>query len=123
AIDELTDLDDRAEQKRAKAKESYEQLQEQSRQKEIETRTEQMIRRKAEFEDTAKRLRDSLEVLQKSDGHDDWNSRADRIVREAQAFCDEHPNADIEAEILARSIPAYRDLFLEADTRAEAAEA
>lgn len=121
-IDELTDLDDRAQAKRDTAKKSYEAMQEQTRQREAQETTKRQQGRAAEFDETTRRLRGELEVLKKVDGHDEWNARADRIVKEAKAFLDEHPDADPEAEILARAVPAYRDLFLGADERAEKAE-
>lgn len=121
-IDELTDLDDRAQVKRDKAKESYKQLQEQDQQRKSEETARRAQTRAAEFDETTRRLSGELEVLKHADGHDEWNARADRIVREAKAFVNEHPNADIEAEILSRAVPAYRDLFIQADARAEAAE-
>lgn len=121
-IDELTDLDDRAQAKRDTAKKSYEALQEQEKHRAAEEATKRQQGRAAEFDETTRRLRGELEVLKKVDGHDEWNVRADRIVKEAKAFLDEHPDADPEAEILARAVPAYRDLFLNADERAEKAE-
>lgn len=121
-IDELTDLDDRAEAKRADARKSYEEMKEQERQREIAGKTKQREMRRAEFGDTVQRLRGKLEVLTKAEGHDEWNSRADRIIRDAEEAVEANPTLDIEAEILARSIPAYRDLFLQADSKLEASE-
>lgn len=123
AIDDLNDLDERAQEKRDKAKESYAELREREKQNELEANAKRTQSRGLEFDDTVRRLRGSLEVLNKSDGHDNWNSRADTIVKEAKAFVDEHPEADIEAEILARSIPAYRDLFIQADATVQKHEA
>lgn len=118
-IRELTDLDARAQEKREKAKDSYKQLQEQDQQRKSEEAARRAQTRAGEFDETTRRLRGELEVLKHADGHDEWNARADRIVREARAFVDEHPSADIEAEILSRAVPAYRDLFIQADERAE----
>lgn len=115
AIDDLNDLDERAQEKRDKAKASYAELQEQEKKRDIEAKSQRAQSRGIEFDDTVRRLRGTLEVLNKADGHDKWNERADTIVKDARTFVDEHPNADIEAEILARSIPAYRALFLESD--------
>lgn len=121
-IDELTDLDERADAKRAKSKESYEELQKQTKQKELETVEQRNRARKTEFEEVSRRLRGELEVLTEVAGNDQWTTRAKSIVQEAREHVEAHPEADIEAEILARSIPAYRDLFLQADKQVEAHE-
>lgn len=117
AIDDLNDLDERAQAKRDTAKESYAKIQEQDKQRAMETQSQRAHARGLEFESTVREMRGTLEVLNKADGHDDWNARSESIVKEAKAFVDEHPGADIRAEILARSLPAYRDLFLQSDAR------
>ncbi len=118
-VETIQDLDRRADQKRGAAKEEYAQLQEREKQRGLEAKSKRTQARGLEFDSTVSRLRGSLEVLNKVDGHDDWNARADTIVKESKAFVDEHPEADIEAEILARSVPVYRDLFLESDAKVE----
>lgn len=119
AIDELNDLDERAQVKRDAAKKSYDELREKDRQREAETNATRAKSRGLEFDDTVRRLRGELEVLKKVDGYDDWNTRSDTIVKEAKAYVDEHPEADIEAEILSRTTAAYRDMFLQADKLVE----
>lgn len=118
-IDELTDLDERAEAKRAEAKQSYEKLKETERQRESETASKRLESRGREFDDTVRRLRTELEVLQKADGFDGWNARGDKIVKDSKEYVDAHPDADIEAEILSRTVAAYRDDFLKADRQNE----
>lgn len=123
AIDELNDLDERAQAKRDAAKKSYDEIREQERQREIEEGASRSKKRSVEFSEVSRRLTDGLEVLKKVDGFDDWNARADRILKESREYVDANPGADIEAEILSRAVPAYRDLFLESDSAREAAEA
>lgn len=122
AVDELNDLDERAQTKRDAAKKSYDEIREQERQREIEEGANRSKKRGVEFSEVSRRLTDELEVLKKVDGFDDWNARADRILKESREYVDANPGADIEAEILSRAVPAYRDLFLESDERATAAE-
>lgn len=122
AVDELNDLDERAQQKRDAAKKSYDDLKEQERQRGIEDSATSARKRGIEFDEVSRRLTDGLEVLKQADGFDEWNARAKRIISEARAHVDTHPQSDIEAEILARVVPAYRDMFVEADRRAEELE-
>lgn len=122
AIDELNDLDERAQAKRDAAQDSYKQLQEQEKQRAAEESAKRQQGRAAEFADTLRRLRGELEVLQKVDGYDDHNAKADQIAKEAKDYCDEHPDADPEAELLARAFARQRDLYLNAEERAEKAE-
>lgn len=117
AIDDLNDLDERAQVKRDNAKESYAKLKEQEQQREMEAKSQRAQSRGLEFDGTVREMRGTLEVLNKADGHDEWNARADSIVKEAKAFVDEHPGSDIKAEILSRALPVYRDLFLQSDAK------
>lgn len=122
-IDELTNLDTRGDAKRSDAQKAYDELRATERQREAETGAKRAQDRKVLFDDTARRLTSELEVLTKADGYDDHNKQADSILADSRAYCEAHPEADPEAEILARSIPAYRDLFVQADDRAAKAEA
>ena len=111
-IDELTDLDTRGDAKRATAADSYKELQEQERQREVAGRADLVKRKFLEFEDTTRRMRGELEVLNKADGHDAWNAEAEAIVRDAKEYMDANPHADIEKVMHARAMPVYRNLFL-----------
>jgi len=122
-LDELSSLDERAEEKRSKAQESYAEIQERERLKQIDERANLVKRRSLEFDDTVKQLRGQLEVLNPAEGHDEWNKRAEEIIQGARAYVEQNPTADIEAEIRARSMMAYRGLFIQADKAVEERDA
>lgn len=121
-VDAITDLDERAAAKRADAKKAYDTLREQQRQQETQSAADQQKNRMTEFDNVARELSGTLEVLKRAEGHDEWNATAERIIRESRAHVEQHPGSNPRAEILARTGAVYRDLFVQADDAREAAE-
>lgn len=122
-LEKIDDLDERAAAKREQAQESYKELQEQTRQKETASRSDLVKRKHLEFEDTSRSLRGELEVLNRAEGYDDWNARGESILKAAQAAVESNPNTNIRAEIEARAMPVYRQMFIEANAKVSEHEA
>lgn len=110
--DRLDELSEKAESERANAKQSLAQRQEQERLRQIAEHGELVKRKFLEFDDTTRRLKSELEVLNRAEGHDEWNARSESIVKNARDYMDANPHADPEAVIRANAMSAYRDLFL-----------
>lgn len=122
AIDELTDLDERADVKRADSAKAYEEMRDVERKRDSEARANLAKTKFLEFDDTSRSLKAELEVLNRADGHDEWNARAEAILRDAKAAVEANPHTNIRAEIEARALPVYRQLFIEADDKVSAYE-
>lgn len=118
-MEKLDEFSERAESERANAKQSFAERQERERQERASAEAQQYKERLNGFENTARKLKASLEILNKVDGHEDWNTRADEILSVARKAVESNPNANPESEVLANSALAYRDLFLQADAKVE----
>jgi hypothetical protein len=112
-MDNLDELHDRAESERANAKQSLDQRKEQERMEQAAAHSEQVKRQFLNFEETTRRMKASLEILNRVDGDDDWNTKSKSVVEGAKAYMEANPYADAEAVLEAKAMPVYRALFLE----------
>jgi len=124
-IDELNDLDSRAAEKLEKSQQSYAEIQETERRREIESKANLAKEIHMSFDQTTRSLRSEIEVLNKVDGNDEWNAKSDAIVNNAREFVENNTdlNASIQTAIKAQAMPVYRDLFLETRSALKAEQA
>jgi|688.fasta_scaffold21543_12 hypothetical protein len=121
-IEKMDELHERAESERANAKTYLEQRTERERLDKLAEHGEFVKTKFLQFEDTTKRLKARLEILNQVDGHEDWNTKSKAVVESARAYIQENPYADVEAVIEAKAMPVYRELFLETREREAALE-
>lgn len=112
-IDELSELDETADSKRASAKQAYQEMQENDRQQSERGRQEFTVTARKAFESATKSV--GLEVLTKIDGNDWWNKQADEIQENARKFYEGNNSLDTAAQtaLKAHAMPVYRNLYLE----------
>ena len=121
-MDNLDELHDRAECDRANAKQALEYRIERERLDKLSEHGEFVKTKFLQFDDMTKRMRSKLEILNQVDGHEDWNTKSRGVVESARAYIQDNPYADVEAVIEAKSMPVYRELFLETREREAALE-
>lgn len=121
-MDNLDELHDRAEHDRANAKQALEYRIERERLDKLSEHGEFVKTKFLQFDDMTKRMRSKLEILNQVDGHEDWNNKSRWVVESARAYIQDNPYADVEAVIEAKSMPVYRELFLETREREAALE-
>ena len=121
-IEKMDELHERAESERSNAKQSLEQRTERERLDRLAEHGEFVKTKFLQFEDTTKRLKSRLEILNQVDGHEDWNTKSKAVVESARAYIQDNPYADVEAVIEAKAMPVYRELFLETREREAALE-
>lgn len=121
-MDNLDELHDRAEYDRANAKQALEYRIERERMDKLSEHGEFVKTKFLQFDDMTKRMRSKLEILNQVDGHEDWNTKSRGVVESARAYIQDNPYADVEAVIEAKSMPVYRELFLETREREAALE-
>lgn len=111
-IDELSDLDEEADSKRANAKLTYQEQQEQERQTAEQGQQEYTIQARRAFDTATKAVK--LEVLTRIQGNDAWNQSADAIESQAKAFFESNDSLDKAAEmaIKGHAMEAYRAHYL-----------
>lgn len=111
-IDELSELDETADAKRAAAAQSYKELQENDRQQSERSRQEFTATARRAFETATKSV--GLEVLTKIEGNDWWNKQADEIQENARKFYEGNDSIDTAAQaaLKASAMPVYRDLYI-----------
>jgi DNA-binding protein H-NS len=121
-IEKMDELHERAESERSNAKMFLDQRTERERLDKLSEHGEFVKTKFLQFEDTTKRLKSRLEILNQVDGHEDWNTKSKAVVENARAYIQDNPYADVEAVIEAKAMPVYRELFLETREREAALE-
>jgi hypothetical protein len=121
-IEKIDEINDRATEERANAKQSLEQRAERERMERIAEQGALVKTKFLEFEDTSRALKAAHPVLNHAEGHDEWNRQADSIIQAARDAVEANPHTNIRAEIEARTASVYQRLFSEANEMVSAQE-